>query len=200
MLSRSSSWAPENSLTHIDVANRHRPLQLEFHFQLPTPVLRAAEPRALLTVWVQQVLHRILGILSQREEEKFRNLTEPKGKRLPRNEGSLHSQTFPGLLTQWKRHQTGVHRNTKGFTDTIYLPFTYPTTSFNPPKNYHCFLVNRSKNQTLGSEAYTRPKNKPKSELPGSESRALNHDTIPFLCIYKVLSQTFIYPQSNPMI
>lgn len=70
--------APEHALTHIDVANGHCPFQLQFYFQLPTLVLRATEPRSPLCVWVQQVLHRILGILSQREES-IMNLPEPRG-------------------------------------------------------------------------------------------------------------------------
>ena len=72
------SQALENSLTHINVANGHCPLQLQLHFQLPALVLRTAEPRSPLTVWVQQILHWIFGILSQREEEKMRNLIKGK--------------------------------------------------------------------------------------------------------------------------
>lgn len=74
----SSSQALENSLTHINVANGHCPLQLQLHFQLPALVLRTAEPRSPLTVWVQQILHWISGILSRKEEEKMRNLIKGK--------------------------------------------------------------------------------------------------------------------------
>lgn len=98
-VSRRGFQSSENSLTHINVANGHCPLQLEFYFQLPTLVLRTAEPRSSRTIWVQQVLHRILGILSQREKENIRTFTEPKAKEDAQEEGSLHSQTFPGILT-----------------------------------------------------------------------------------------------------
>lgn len=119
-VSRRGSQSSENSLTHINVANGHCPLQLEFYFQLPTLVLRTAEPRSPLTVWVQQVLHRILGILSQREKEDIRTLTEPKAKE-DAHEGGI--PTSPNLSRHFNdRKSTGWELSRAGgFTDLLPL-------------------------------------------------------------------------------
>lgn len=98
---------------------------------MPTLVLRAAEPRSPLTVWVQQVLHRILRILSQREKENIRTLTESKAKE-DAHEGGL--PTFPNL----SRHFNMIERaldgsyHVPGDLQTVYLSFIYQTTSFHP--------------------------------------------------------------------
>lgn len=123
-VSRRGSQSSENSLTHINVANGHCPLQLEFYFQLPTLVLRTAEPRSPLTVWVQQVLHRILGILSQREKENIRTLTEPKAKEDAHEGGIPASPNLSRHFNMIERVLDGSY-HAPGDLQTFYLSFIY---------------------------------------------------------------------------
>lgn len=66
------------------VANGHCPLQLQLHFQLPALSWGQLSHGPLWLSGFSKFLHWISGILSQKEEEKMRNLI--KGKRMSMNE------------------------------------------------------------------------------------------------------------------
>lgn len=153
------SQALENSLTHINVANGHCPLQLQLHFQLPTLVLRTAEPRSPLTVWVQQILHWIFGILSQREEEKMRNLI--KGKKDVHEWGISTLLNLSRILMEKALDRSpsltyqGIYRHRLSL---LWFPLPHLILLITTSGGYyHCFLVKRWTNRRLSSETYPRP-------------------------------------------
>lgn len=116
--------SPENWLTDIDVTYGYHPLQLKLCLQLSTLVLRTAEPRSLVTVWVQQVLHRILGILHERGWQELGGFWTPEGRKATLEHRHLQSLLLR-LLNTRERHQ-GHHATqpVSRAVDTTYFCLT----------------------------------------------------------------------------